>query len=122
MDVVRFLLDSGVDVNASDGMTAMHNASAGGHLDLMQLLISRGADLEALNEYGGTVLSSTLWFAYNVNDREFAQRNFPRVIEFLIAAGARTDFYPGLIEEIEGVRARERRNDRREDGRPETAD
>ncbi|MEQ1692895.1 MAG: ankyrin repeat domain-containing protein [Gemmatimonas sp.] len=108
--IVRFLLDSGVDVNASDGMTALHNACAGGHLALADLLIVRGADLEALNEYGGTVLSSTLWFAYHVNDQEFTARDFPRMIEFLIAAGARTDFYPELKDEIAGVSERVRRS------------
>ena len=114
-DVVRFLLDHGVDVNASDGMTALHNASAGGHLELMQLLIERGANLEMLNEFGGTVLSSTLWFAYHVNDEEFAQRDFPRVIEHLIAAGARTDCYPEMTEDLAGVyqRARDMARSRR---------
>jgi hypothetical protein len=105
-DVVTFLLDRGVDIQATNGMTALHQASAGGHLDLMDLLIKRGADLEALNEFGGTVLSSTLWFGYNVVNDEFTRRNFPRVIEFLIASGARVDFYPELQEDIVGLHRR----------------
>lgn len=108
-EVVTFLLDAGVDIAASDGMTALHNASAGGHLGLMQLLIARGAPLEALNAYGGTVLSSTLWFAYHVSDAEFRARQLVSAIEALIAAGARTDFYPELLAEVEGVYERARR-------------
>ena len=59
-EIVALLLDRGVDVCASDGMTALHQASAGGHLDMIDLLVARGAKLEQMNEYGGTVLSSTL--------------------------------------------------------------
>lgn len=109
IDVVRYFLDHGVDVNASDGMTALHQASAGGYIDLMDLLIKRGANLEALNEFGGTVLSSTLWFAYNVHDADFIARDFPRAIAFLIASGARADFYDELPEEIAGVQRRAER-------------
>lgn len=106
MAVITYLLDQRVDVSASDGMTALHQASAGGHLDVMDLLIARGASLEKLNTYGGTVLSSTIWFAYHVDEAEFRQRNYPRVFERLIAAGARTDFYPDLLEDIEVVNRR----------------
>jgi Ankyrin repeats (3 copies) len=107
-EIVRHCLDHGVDVSASDGMTALHNASAGGHQDLMAMLIDAGADLEALNVYGGTVLSSTIWFAYHVIDQDFRMRNYPQVIEFLIAAGANTDFYPDLRRDIDGVSQRAR--------------
>lgn len=106
VEIVRYCLDRGVDVAASDGMTALHQAAAGGYLDLTALLLERGANLEALNVYGGTVLSSTIWFAYHVIDQDFRMRNYPRVIEFLIAAGANTDFYPDLPRDIEGVSQR----------------
>jgi hypothetical protein len=107
--VVRFLLDAGVDLAATDGMTALHNASAGGHLALMRELIARGAPLEALNSYGGTVLSSTLWFAYHVTDDEFRRRPLLAAIELLIAEGARVDVYPELANDVEGVYARAKR-------------
>lgn len=108
-DVVTFLLDAGVDVAASDGMTALHNASASGHLALVRELIARGAPLEALNSYGGTVLSSTLWFAYHLTDDEFRRRPLLPTIELLIAEGARVDVYPELMADIDGVYARAQR-------------
>ncbi len=103
LEIVHYLLEHGVDVSASDGMSALHNASAGGHLAVMSLLLERGANLEQLNAYGGTVLDSTVWFAHHVNDKDFRARNFPRVIELLLAAGARADVHPELQREIEGV-------------------
>lgn len=108
VDIVRYCLDHGVDVAASDGMTALHQAAAGGHLELMALLLERGANLEALNVYGGTVLSSTIWFAHHVIDEDFRVRNYPQVIDFLIAAGANTAFYAELPRDIEGVHRRAR--------------
>jgi hypothetical protein len=102
-EVVAYLLDQEVDVGASDGMTALHWAAGGGHLDMMKLLIARGAPLEKKNEYGGTVLDSTLWFAYNVRAEELARNDYPAVIDTLIAAGAKTDLYPEMQKFIDGV-------------------
>jgi hypothetical protein len=113
MDVVSFLLDAGVDVAASDGMTALHNASAGGHLALMRLLIARGAPLEAMNSYGGTVLSCTVWFARHGTDAEFRERPLLPAIELLLAAGARVDADPGISKEIDAAYARRRQLDGR---------
>ena len=105
-DVIAFLLENGVSALASDGMTAMHWAGANGNISAMEALLSRGAQLEALNGYGGTVLSSTIWFATHAMDRDFIRRNYPDAIDWLIAAGARVDFYPGLARDIEAVRRR----------------
>ena len=107
-DIVEYLLDRGVNVAASDGMTALHWAAGGGHLDIMELLIQRGAPLEQENAYGGTVLDSTLWFAYHVDPVQFARADYPAVIDALIAAGARTDLYPEMPEYIDGVYRRSR--------------
>jgi hypothetical protein len=100
-DVVEYLLDLGVDVGASDGMTALHWAAGGGHLDIVKILIKRGAPLEQKNVYGGTVLDGTLWFAYHVSPAEFAHNDYPAVINALIAAGARTDVYPEMRTHIQ---------------------
>lgn len=108
-EVVQFLLERGVNVAAYDGMTALHWASANANLPMMEVLLSHGAPLEAHNEYGGTVLSSTIWFAYHARPADFAARNYPATFDRLIAAGGRTDFYPEMLREIEGVRERAKR-------------
>ena len=102
-DVVEYLLDAGVDVGASDGMTALHWAAGEARVEMVGMLIERGAPLEAKNEYGGTVLGGTLWLAFNADAYELARRDYPAVIDSLIAAGARTDLHPemkGWIAEV----------------------
>jgi ankyrin repeat protein len=102
-EVVEYLLDRDVDVGASHGMTALHWAAGGGHLDMMALLIARGAPLETKNEFGGTVLDSTLWFAWNGRGALIPEIDYPAAIQMLIAAGARTDLYPEMQKLIDGV-------------------
>ena len=107
-EVVEYLLDRGVDVGASDGMTALHWAAGGGHLDMMSLLIARGAPLETKNEFGGTVLDSTLWFAWNERGAPGPEIDHPAAIQMLIAAGAKTDLYPEMQKLIDEVLRRAR--------------
>jgi hypothetical protein len=57
--------------------------------------------------YGGTVLGQALWFAYHGDPAKVG--DYARVIEALIAAGARTDAYPQMREHIEETRRRAER-------------
>jgi ankyrin repeat protein len=102
-EILDYLLELGVDVAAPSGMSALHQAAGRADLDIVKLLIERGAPLEMKNAYGGTVLDSTLWFAYHVTPAEFASRDYPAVIDALIAAGARTDLYPEMEKYIDEV-------------------
>ena len=104
--IVEELLERGVSLHAFNGMTAIHWAAANCNVALMRVLLDRGALLEAKNEFGGTVLDSTLWFAGNATDAEFAQKDFVAAVDWLIAAGARTDVYPTMLQDIEWVRRR----------------
>jgi uncharacterized protein len=55
---VKYLVDAlGVDVNArdADGNTALHNAAARGDNEMILYLISKGADVKAINRKGQTV-------------------------------------------------------------------
>lgn len=101
--VVQFFLRHDVSPVASDSMTALHWASANGNIAMMELLLSRGAPLEVLNEFGGSVLSSTIWFAYHALPDDFRRRNYAAAFDMLIAAGARTDLYPAMQQDIDGV-------------------
>ena len=105
-EVVEHLLDRGVDVAAGTGWTALHAATGSGDLRTIDLLIRRGAPLEKRNMYGGTVLGQAIWFAYHGDPVDVG--DYARVIDVLIAAGARTDVYPKMMDHIEGVRRRAR--------------
>ena len=50
--VIRWLVDQGVDVNIRihHGLTALHEASWGGHSDAVEVLVEAGADVEAIDE------------------------------------------------------------------------
>jgi uncharacterized protein len=104
---VAWLLDRGARIAASDGMSPLHDAAARGALDVVDLLIARGAPLEKTNAYGGTVLASTLWFAHRARAAERAAPDYAAVLDRLIAAGARTDVYPAMRDDIEAVYARQ---------------
>jgi len=102
-EIVEYLLDRGVDITASDGMTALHAAAGRADLEMTRMLIQRGAPLETLNQFGGTVLDGTLWFAYNTNPHDRVGRDYTAVIDILIAAGARTDVYPKMESYIDEI-------------------
>eukprot|EP00695_Tsukubamonas_globosa_P002165 TRINITY_DN3264_c0_g1_i1.p1 TRINITY_DN3264_c0_g1~~TRINITY_DN3264_c0_g1_i1.p1 ORF type:complete len:242 (+),score=72.44 TRINITY_DN3264_c0_g1_i1:92-817(+) len=81
-DEVRALLDGGADVNAAEpgpeeeGLAPIHVAVMWNRLDLVDLLVSRGADMERPTDMGDTPLA----MAANGGQWEMAQR--------LIALGA----------------------------------
>ena len=87
-DVVEFLLDYGVDpaVGAGADMTGMHLAAHDGHLDTVKLLLAHNAPLEAMNMYGGTVLSQTLWSVIH-----HPRPAHGEIVETLLAAGAKVE-------------------------------
>ncbi len=86
--IVDFLSQR-VDLSARGphGFTALHWAAMEGHLDLVDLLLERGAPLEARDRnHDSTVLGCTVWVASNGGQA----RALP-VVERLLAAGARTE-------------------------------
>ena len=87
-DAAEFLLGHKVSVHALvSGQTPLHWAVLGGHIEVIRLLLSHGADLEEKNAYGGTALGQGLWTANNVrSDAEYL-----KVLDALIEAGAKHD-------------------------------
>ena len=82
--VVEFLLKHGCGVRTVwDNTTPLHSAAYGGQVELVKMLLNDGADMEALNGYGGTVLGSTLWALYNSR-----RPGHLEIMEILIASGA----------------------------------
>jgi serine/threonine-protein phosphatase 6 regulatory ankyrin repeat subunit B len=62
VQTARYLLDHGVDVNAAGqfGWTALHSASYQGLNDVVELLVSKGAKVDAMDGLGQTPLSISL--------------------------------------------------------------
>jgi hypothetical protein len=88
-EVADFLSREEQLLRAADhqGFTALHWAAFNGHAEMVDLLIGKGADIEARNIFGGTVLGGTLWAVTNGDptvDRTAAVRR-------LLSAGARRD-------------------------------
>ena len=85
--VVELLLARGVDpaVMDDDRMTALHCAAGAGYLDIVTLLLKHGAPLEVENIWGGTVLNSTLHFAFNDPAKGV---DYIPIIDALLEAGA----------------------------------
>ncbi len=85
-DAVQFLLERKVSVHAVvSGLTPLHWAVLGGHIEIIRLLLSHGADLEEKNTYGGTALGQALWTANNVR----SDARYLNVLDALIEAGAK---------------------------------
>ncbi|HEX5073960.1 MAG TPA: ankyrin repeat domain-containing protein [Gemmatimonadaceae bacterium] len=103
-EVVELMLRKGVDPGGKDDdATALHFAAAHGHVAIVRLLVQHGASLEALNSYGGTVLSGTLWYMHNA---AVPGVDYQAVVRELIALGARVDAFPGLEQYVDEALAR----------------
>jgi len=99
--VIEFMLEKGFDLSTlADGMTALHAAVMGGHIDIIKLLLDRKAPLEIKNCYGGTVLGQALWSAYND-----PRPQYPQIIDMLLEAGAHVE--PGWEKYIDEIKTRE---------------
>ena len=81
-----FLEELGVDVNIrdADGFTALHHAAARGDNETIQYLVSRGADVMAVNRAGQTTVDMA-------NSPEQRTQPFPATIALLEAMGAKNN-------------------------------
>jgi ankyrin repeat protein len=103
LKIVDFLSTSDVDLGAKDnqGMTALHWAAWYCHLDVIDLLLQRGAPLEVENDYGGTVLGSTVYASVNSG----LELDYAPVIDLLLTSGANIKDvgYPSGNRRVDGV-------------------
>lgn len=114
-EVVELLLRHGVSPAAKDkdDMTALHHAAASRNLEIVMLLLDRGAPLEVKNVWGGTVLDSTVWFAVNAPIRAPVvppRVDYLTIMDALIDAGAdmRAVDYKTGVNEIDELLNRHR--------------
>ena len=81
-DTTKFLLDQGVDINLKThtlGRPILHQAARAGMLDIVQILIEKGADLDTVSRNGGTVLHNAIWGGHK------------EIAELLISKGVKLD-------------------------------
>ena len=79
IDLVRFLIENGTDVNVLDDSffkTALHRAAISGHRNVAELLLAKGADVDARS----SAISTPLHYAVEQGHKE--------ITELLIAKGA----------------------------------
>jgi ankyrin repeat protein len=84
MPAVKYLIEElGADVNAKDheGNTALHNAAARGDVTMILYLVSKGADVKAINREGQTT-------ADMANGPVQRTQPYPEAVELLVKLGA----------------------------------
>jgi uncharacterized protein len=81
-----FLEELGVDVNVrdADGFTALHHAAARGDNEMIKYLVSRGANVMAVNRAGQTTVDMA-------NSPEQRTQPFPETIKLLEGMGAKNN-------------------------------
>lgn len=71
---VEDLLNQGVDVNSIDldDRTALHIAACEGHVEVVELLLSRKANIDARDRWGSTVIlfSLLLYYVHTLHIRQ----------------------------------------------------
>ena len=96
-DTVKALLDSGADINAvNEGdFTALHGAAYRGLNEVIQILVDRGANINARDYRGRT--------AYRIAEgakQSFQFQAYPETAEFIKTLGANTSLgIPGTVQE-----------------------
>jgi Ankyrin repeats (many copies) len=100
-EAVAYLADHGADLldRADSGATALHWAAGGAHAGIIKLLLDRGAPLEEINTWGGTVLEHAGYgFAHHQNSIDYAP-----AFEMLLAAGAKIEgTWLAWLERVKG--------------------
>ena len=89
--LLKLLIEAGADVNErsfEDGEeTPLFSACLGGRLEIAEILLESGADIDAKNDMGRTAL----WEVCLANDEDTAEKLralYPKVVEFLADYGA----------------------------------
>jgi hypothetical protein len=98
-EIVRFLLDRGVPVDAhsGDGETALFYAVLGGHIEVVRLLLEHGARPGTQNQHGD-VTGVAIWKAGHGGQPDLSIK----ILEALFAAGGKApDRHPPVNEKVD---------------------
>ncbi len=104
-NVVTFMLDRGVGVDAhtGDGETALFYAVLSGHLDVIELLLARGARPGVRTRYGGDMVGAALWRAGHGGAPDL----YLKIVDALVAAGGVVPArHPPINERVDAELAR----------------
>ena len=89
LDVVRFLLEKGIDVTERHrGETSLHVAAYGGHVEAVALLLQRGAPVEAEDEVWASTPLGWALYAWSNLPPDANRFRYYDVVARLVAAGA----------------------------------
>jgi ankyrin repeat protein len=93
VETVKLLLDKGLDVNAAGqyGWTALHAATYQGLSDVIELLFSRGANIDAMDAFGQTPLSIAMTvLTQDIGARrlQIPRRYKKEIVELILKLGA----------------------------------
>ncbi|HEX9348101.1 MAG TPA: ankyrin repeat domain-containing protein [Gemmatimonadales bacterium] len=106
LEVTRYLLDRGVDVDAhsGDGETALFYAMLGNHIAVVRMLLERGAR-PGMRTRHGDIVETAIWHAAHGGG---GQPDLSiKVLEALIAAGGKApDRHPPVNEQVDAFLTR----------------
>jgi serine/threonine-protein phosphatase 6 regulatory ankyrin repeat subunit A len=94
LDITKALVQAGADVVApTEYRTVLNMACKTRKFDIIEYLVSQGADVNLADRYGRTPLMSVFDMDKTIESSSSRQRDteLPAIVDFLISAGARVD-------------------------------
>jgi ankyrin repeat protein len=102
IEVIEKLLDEGVDINMTLHRTALHAAAENGNLEIVELLIARGADLNLQDNHGRIPMYVALANYQSEIAKRLAEEEFD--VQILAADGSTLLMAAARAEDVDLVR------------------